>query len=90
MWTYATICMSQPDDADCLELHMFAPKLNDRMAELLVATAHYHRTGQSLGLGHSVNFGMPWWDGSSCDRGLISLPYLDGPKLEWLEIKGHE
>jgi len=67
---------------------MFAPKLNDDISELLVVTAHYHQTGKELGIGHSVNFGKPWWNGSLCDRGLISLPYLDGPKLEWLETNG--
>jgi hypothetical protein len=88
MWTYSTVCMSQPQDSDSLELHMFAPEVNDTVAELLVVTAHYHRTGRRLGLGHSVNFGRPWWSGSVCDRGLISLPYLDGPTLEWLDVNG--
>jgi len=88
MWTYATVCMSQPQDQNRLELHMFAPARNDDLGELLVATAHYHRTGQELGLGHSVNFGRPWWPGSHCDRGLVSLPYLDGPHLERLETYG--
>jgi len=86
MWTYCTVCMSQPADDHPIELHIFAPEINDSIAELLVATAHYHRTGQRLDIGHSVNFGRPWWDGSICDRGLISLPYLDGPKLEWLDL----
>ena len=37
-------------------------------------------------MGHSVNFGRPWIDGSQCDYGLISLPYLDGPDLEVLSL----
>ncbi|HEV3315944.1 MAG TPA: suppressor of fused domain protein [Candidatus Angelobacter sp.] len=90
MWAYATVCMSQPGDRYPLELHMFAPMPNDDVTELLVVTAHYHRTGKELGLGHSVNFGRPWWSGSQCDRGLISLPYLDGPQLEWLEGNGQK
>jgi hypothetical protein len=90
MWAYATVCMSQPEDINRLELHMFAPRHNDDIAELLVATAHYHRTGTELGVGHSVNFGKPWWNGSQCDRGLISVPYLDGPRLEWLEVEGQK
>jgi hypothetical protein len=56
------------------------------MAELLAAAAHYHRTGANLGLHHTFNFGRPWLAGSQCDRGLISLPYLDGPKLEWAQF----
>jgi hypothetical protein len=31
-----------------------------------------------------VNFGEPVLPGSLCTQGLISLPYLDGPSLEWL------
>lgn len=41
-------------------------------------------TGNTLGLGHTVNFGDPWYIGSKCEYGLISLLYLDGPNLEWL------
>jgi hypothetical protein len=55
------------------------------MIELLTIVAHYHRTGRPLGLGHTVNFGEPWLSGSACTRGLISLPYLDGEELEWLD-----
>ena len=33
-----------------------------------------------------MNFGRPWTNGSTCDHGLISLPYLDGPKLEILNL----
>jgi hypothetical protein len=86
MWAYCTRCMSQPNDARPIELHMFTRERHDNLAELLVATAHYHRTGSPLDVGHSINFGRPWLKGSSCDRGLISLPYLDGPALEWLQV----
>ena len=87
MWTYATVCMSQPTDPEPLELHIFSTTRADQLAELMFATAHYHRTGSPLGLNHTVNFGRPWFRGSNCDHGLISLPYLDGPKLEWAEIE---
>lgn len=88
MWTYATCCMSQESDKLPLELHMFSAEESEEPVELLVATAHYHRTGSSLGLGHSVNFGKPWIDESRCDHGLISLPYLDGPKVENMILAG--
>jgi hypothetical protein len=88
MWTYATQCMSQPEDEEHLEVHMFSSDRNDGIAELLAATAHYHRTGSRLGLGHTVNFGRPWLPDSICDHGLISLPYLDGPTLEYLTDSG--
>ncbi len=88
MTAYATRGMSQPDDANPIELHLLT-RPTDRtvseLVELLTIVAHYHRTGQKLGLGHSVNFGRPWLDASLCTHGLISLPYLDGPELEWLE-----
>jgi hypothetical protein len=87
MWAYATLCTSQPNDAECIELHLFSRFRADQLAELLVAMAHYHRTGSPLGLNHTLNFGRPWFPNSNCDHGLISLPYLDGPKLEWAEIE---
>ena len=88
MKAYATLCMSQFTDPpeDRLELHLFAPPQGetDCLTEILSATAHYHRTGSRLGLGHSINFGQPWLPGSRCTFGLLSLPYLDGPELERL------
>jgi len=87
MTAYATRCMSQLEDEERLELHLLTRRDDDlapALVELLTVTAHYHRTGSSLGLGHTVNFGRPWRPGSACTHGLISLPYLDGPRLEWL------
>jgi hypothetical protein len=78
--------MSIPEEERGLELHMFAHERNDGLAELLTVMAHYHRTGTLLKVGDTVNFGRPWWDGSIAQHGLISLPYLDGPLLEWLPI----
>jgi hypothetical protein len=78
----ATCCMSQAGDNRPIELHVFSPRQTDEVAELLYATAHFHRTGERLGLNHTVNFGKPWIARSSCDHGFISLPYLDGPGLE--------
>jgi hypothetical protein len=87
MTAYATMCMSQPTDKERLELHLLTrtgQAHQSDLIEVLTAVAHYHRTGRALGLGHSVNFGRPWLAGSTCTHGLISLPYLDGPHLEWL------
>jgi Suppressor of fused protein (SUFU) len=88
MWTYATCGMSLPTDEEPLELHLFSPVENPQLVELVTVITHYHRTGSFLGLGHTVNFGRPWLPGSGCDYGLVSLPYLDGPSLEWLEGEG--
>jgi Suppressor of fused protein (SUFU) len=85
---YATLCMSQPEDEERIELHILARTSTEPLAgivEILTATVHFHRTGRRLGLGDSVNFGRPWQAGSKCTFGLISLPYLDGPRLEWME-----
>jgi Suppressor of fused protein (SUFU) len=86
MWTYSTCCMSQPNDSSRVELHLFSPYMSESLVELLTVVAHYHRTGASLDLGHTVNFGRPWLPESTCSYGLVSLPYLDGPALENLCI----
>lgn len=86
MWTYATCDMSQPED-DCKhEVHLFSPYQEQGLVELLTSLAHYHRNGRRVGLGDSVNWGRPWLPGSNCTHALISLPYLDGPRLEWLPL----
>lgn len=87
MWTYATCCMSQRSDPRRVELHLFSPIQTDVHVELLTVVAHYHRTGMMLDLGHTVNFGRPWLDQSACEFGFISLPYLDGPKIEQLHLQ---
>ena len=89
-WTYATCGMSRPGDELPVELHLFSPNQNRDLAELLTTIAHYHRTGSRLGLRHIVNFGRPWIEGSKCEFGLISLPYLDGPRLESAGFETHE
>ena len=82
MWAYATCGMAAGDSSDGLELHLFAPHESDELVELLTVVAHFHKTGERLDLGHTVNFGRPWLPGSRCEHGFVSLPYLDGPKLE--------
>jgi hypothetical protein len=79
--------MSREDDDERVELHLVSPLAAPAHVELLTAIAHYHRTGAKLGCGHTVNFGRPWLPGSRCTHGLISLPYLDGPNLEVLELE---
>jgi hypothetical protein len=74
--------MSQSEDSNAVELHLFSPCQDAGLVELLFTVAHFHRTGARLNLWHTVNFGRPWQGESSCSHGLISLPYLDGPTLE--------
>ena len=78
--------MSAVDDSDKIELHLFSPGSDESLVELLTIVAHYHKNVSALGLWHTVNFGRPWLGESQCEYGLISLPYLDGPKLEHFEL----
>jgi hypothetical protein len=82
---YATRCMSTPTDEFPLELHLLGEgaAFRPELVELMTMVAHFHRTTR-LDVGHSVNFGRPWVAGATCSFGLISLPYLDGPALEWM------
>lgn len=88
MWTYATCGMSAEGCDEAIELHLFSPVRATELVELLTATAHFHMFGAHLALGHTVNFGRPWLDGSPCTFGLISLPYLDGMDLEVMHWDG--
>jgi hypothetical protein len=88
MWTYATCCMSNDEDAYPIELHLFSVKQDQSLIELLFAIAYYHKTTAKLNLHHTINFGRSWQGQSNCSFGYISLPYLDGPELETLLIDG--
>lgn len=90
MWTYSTVGMSNMDEENPIELHIFSSKQDDSIVELLTVIAHYHQTETNLELWHTINFGRPWQDNSDCSYGLISLPYLDGPKLENLYIPEYD
>ena len=87
---YATVGMSQPEDDRRLEVFIESPLQSHRVVDLLNLTAHFHRTGERLGLGHTVNFGSPWIPESKCVYGLLSLPYLDGPSLEKASALGND
>lgn len=80
---YATCGMSALDEEAPLEVFLLSRVANDSLIELLTVVSFYHRTSARLGLGHTVNFGRPWLRNSSCTFGLLSLPYLYGPALEW-------
>jgi hypothetical protein len=87
-WIYATCGMSQGSNGEPLELFIHSPVESHQVVDLLNMTAHFHHTGERLGWGHTVNFGKSWLPESKCDHGLISLPYLDGPRLEQASIDG--
>ena len=73
-----------------IELHLFSPKKDGSLIELLTTVAYYHKNTRRLNLWHTVNFGRGWQDKSACEYGLISLPYLDGPTLEDLYLASPE
>ena len=85
-WTYATLGMFNSQTEPYIELHLFSENEDDSLSEILTAVAYYHMTGNKLFLDETVNFGRSWQTGSTCDYGLISLPYLDGVSLEKLLI----
>ncbi len=82
MWTYATCGMSLFKGRSKIELHIFSPFESGDLVEILYSCTYFHKGSSNLDLWHTVNFGQPWIAGSRCSYGLISLPYLDGPKLE--------
>ncbi len=87
MWTYATCGMANSSNKKPVELHIFSNERDEFMVELLTVVAHFHKFGKKLDLWHTVNFGRSWKPKSLCLYGLISLPYLDGPNLEILNIE---
>jgi hypothetical protein len=89
-WTYATCGMSQPGEHPQVEIFIDSDLESLRIVEILNMTAHFHRTGERLGWGHTVNFGTPWLPGSLCDHGLLSAPYLDPERFRRADVQGHD
>lgn len=87
MWTYATVCMGSASESEPIELHIFSAKQDNSLVELLTVIAYYHHSTTDLNLGHTVNFGRSWQGDSLCTYGFISLPYLDGPELENMQLE---
>ncbi|MBL7952912.1 MAG: suppressor of fused domain protein [Flavobacteriales bacterium] len=88
---YLTVGLShgKPDKAQ-VELLLYSPRQDDGLVRILLAASCHHRFSESLGLHHTVNFGLPWLNGSACMHGYLQLPYLDGPELELFECEhGH-
>ena len=84
---YATCGMSTVDDGRRIELHFCTPEGRPEAAALLEALAAHHRTEAPIDLSHILDLGTPPWPGSRCTRGFVSLPYLWGPSLEWLQLR---
>lgn len=89
LFCYCTVGMSvdRPDD-NLIELIVYSPEASMSIVELLTVCASYHRNVLPLNLHHMVNIGQGWLIDSNCDYGFISLPYLEGEKLEHFEFGG--
>lgn len=86
LWVYCTAGTGVKENgADQYEFVLFSLSADERHVETLTMLSNYHRFESPLGLGHIVNIGHPWIEGSRCDRLLMSLPYPFGPRLEWLK-----
>ena len=89
MWAYLTIGMSDPQiETNPIELMVYAPRESDSVLELLTVAVYYHQSSAKLNLHHTINIGQPWIEQSLCEHGYISLPYLDGEKLELFAYGG--
>jgi len=85
---HLTCCMSKEDDAKKVEMFVVSAKREGRLAQILGDLVDYHRERVSqgqvgLGLGHTINMGIPWLPGSRCTCGYLSHVYFDyGGDLE--------
>ncbi len=86
LWVYCTAGTGAAEsEANQHEFVLLSSTANERHVETLTMLSHYHRFESSIGVGHIVNIGQPWVEGSRSDRILLSLPYPFGPRLEWLK-----
>ncbi len=84
-WAYCTVGMSL-NSTEKIELVLYSPVQDDSLVELLTMTAYYHQTHSNLSLNHSFDIGRPWLPTSNATCGFISLPYLDGPEFELIDV----
>ena len=88
LFAFATCGMAIADGA--VECFLLSPVADESQVELLTAIAWFHASGTRLAVGHTVNFGRAWLPDSGCTHGLLSLPYLHGPPLEWFRFGEHD
>ncbi|GGF06501.1 suppressor of fused domain protein [Hymenobacter cavernae] len=90
-YCYCTVGMSADRiDDNLIELIVYSPKADKLLVELMTVCASFHRNVAPLNLHHTVNIGRPWLKNSKCDHAFISLPYLNGPRLEIFNFESHE
>lgn len=83
IYVYATLGLSNKNDTSPIELFMYSITENDRIVSILYEIAQ-QRNDKAITLEayQTVEFKQPWYEGSKCDYGLISPPYIEGPELE--------
>lgn len=84
VWVYASCGMSF-DNSVPIEVYVFSPRQAPELIELLYVMGHFHINGEALDEQHTVNFGRPWMQGSSCQFGLLST--MDS-HIDWGDIDG--
>lgn len=90
MYAYCTVGMSADRlDDNLIELFVYSPMQSESLVELMSWCASWHRNRFPLKTNHTVNIGQPWLHSSQCDHGLISLPYLEGKKLQYFRFEDH-
>lgn len=87
LFTYVSVGAGFSDEPgqSSLEFLVAAEQPSARHVELLAMTAHYHRTGERLDVGHTFPIGEPWLEGSTLEHMLVSVPYPYGPDLEVMD-----
>src|SRR5688572_21166954 len=90
MYAYCTVGMSADRlDDNLTELFVYSPVASHELVEVLVRCATYHRNKLPLKTHQAIEIGQPWLENSQCDHAFVSLPYLDGKKLELFRFDGH-
>jgi len=82
MWAYCTVGLSTTkNESSATELVLYSPKKDESLFEFLALHVEKH-LASSIELNQIIEIEKPWLDKSKCMYTFISLPYLDGEKLE--------
>ena len=90
-WVYASLGAWEVSvSGDPREFFILAPREDPIHVETLAMLANYHAdaTKPAVDLHHTLDLGRGWVDGSPLTHVLVSLPYTEGPRLEWCEVNG--
>lgn len=82
LFRYATLGMSSSIDQKPIELYMLSQYENDFIVDILTWVAFYHKSNEKFELCDTINLGEPWYKGSKCSYGLVSLPHIDSNEFK--------